>query len=440
MTQLLFLVGRRRWYSPKPDLTPQVCKNSADELVDVAIVGGGAAGLATAVFAARRFPGRSIVILDGAARLGAKILVSGGGRCNVTNRAVTAADFCGGDPRQVKRVLAGFSVERTIAFFEELGVVLHEEEGGKLFPNTNQARTVLAGLMREADRTGVSILTERRVTDLESREGGFQIVTGSSESKARRLVLATGGQSLPKTGSDGAGYRLAQRLGHGLADPAPALVPLLLEGEFHQALSGISQDAEVSVTVAGDKPIRRRGALLWTHFGVSGPVVLNVSRFWHRAAGEGKEVRMTASLLPGEDSAAVERWLVGAGETHPKALLRTTLSRRVPARLAEAVLGKLEVEGTTRMAHLDKETRRRVVHALLAWPLPVIGSRGFRHAEVTSGGVPLREVDPNTMASRVCPGLSIVGEVLDVDGRIGGFNFQWAWSSAWVAARGIELP
>ena len=417
---------------------PGVPEDVLPELLDLAIVGGGAAGLATAVFAARRLCGQSIAILDGARKLGAKILVAGGGRCNVTNRVVTAADFCGGNPRLIKQVLAAFPVERTVAFFREIGVELHEEENGKLFPDTNRARTVLDALLSEAHRLGVHILTAHRVTGVERCEPGFRILTGTGTLCARRIVLATGGLSLPKTGSDGGGYALAESLGHTLVPTTPALVPLILADDFHAPLSGIAQDVDLTVRAAGSPAIRIRGALLWTHFGVSGPAVLDASRHWHRARLAGRDVCVTVNFLPDDDFSGAERKLLPLASSQPKALLHNTLSRLLPARVAAAVLRKLEIAGTLPMAHFARDPRRKLVHALLTWPLPVSDSRGYAYAEVTAGGVPLGEIDPASMASRKCPNLYLVGELLDVDGRIGGFNFQWAWSSASVAAEGCR--
>ncbi len=407
--------------------------------VDVAIVGGGAAGLALAIFAGRRMPDRTIVILDGAKTLGAKMLMAGGGRCNVTNRVVTPVDFCGGSRNIIKRVLAAFPFEKTVAFFEEIGVELHEEQNGKLFPNTNSARTVVNALQDEACRCGVHILTKHRVTGIERCDHGFRIAAGTASLKAQQVVLATGGQSLPKTGSDGKGYGLAQGLGHTLVPTTPALAPLVLAGDFHSTLSGVSQGVELVVSAEGWKGVRVRGPLLWTHCGISGPAPLDASRYWHRARLEGREVSVHVNFLPGDHFVEAERKLLSLVSSQPRAFLRNTLSRLIPAKVAEAVLRQLEMGGELVMAHLSKDWRRKLVHSLLAWPLPVRDSRGYGYAEVTAGGVPLHEIDPGSMASRKCPGLFLVGELLDVDGRLGGFNFQWAWSSAWVAASGIDI-
>ena len=414
-----------------------VAASSVAESVDVAIVGAGAAGLATAIFAAQRLPGRSIVALDGAGKLGAKILVAGGGRCNVTNRVVTPGDYCGGSPNVIKRVLAAFTAEHAVEFFHRIGVSLHEEEHGKLFPDTNQARTVLDALIREADRCGAELRRGQRVIGVERCGDGFRVTTSEGILAAGAVVLATGGRSLPKTGSDGAGYELAARLGHSLVPTTPALVPLVLDGDFHAALSGISHDVELRVSAQECKPVRIRGALLWTHFGVSGPVVLDASRYWHRAVLEQRGVRVRINMLPGDDFPSAERKLIELASSQPKVHLHNALATVLPARVAEAVLATLGIAGRVPMAHVTRDARRALVHALLDWPLPVRDSRGYGFAEATAGGVPLGEIDPASMASRVCPGLFLAGEILDVDGRIGGFNFQWAWSSAWVAAAGI---
>ena len=402
---------------------------------DLAIVGAGAAGLATAIFAAREAPGRRIAAFDGAHSLGAKILVSGGGRCNVTNTVVGEADFNGGSRPVIRRVLRALSVEQTRELFRELGVPLHEEPGGKLFPVTNRARTVLDALVSETLGRGVCLRLGHRVTAVTRGDGGFLLQTSQGEYRARRLVLASGGLSLPKTGSDGTGYALARSLGHSIVPTSPALVPLLLEGAFHAALSGVSLQATLAVRAAGAKTWKRSGALLWTHFGVSGPLALDASRHWLRHQLEGRPPTAVAGLVPGRDAAEIDRRLMAGTGERPRTLLRNALGEWLPASVAAAVPAALGIDGGLGLGRLPRDARRRLSQALAEWPLPVVGSRGYNFAEVTAGGVPLQEVDPSTLESRRCPGLHLVGEILDVDGRIGGFNFQWAWSSARVAAR-----
>ncbi|HEY3382453.1 MAG TPA: aminoacetone oxidase family FAD-binding enzyme [Vicinamibacterales bacterium] len=403
--------------------------------MDVAIVGAGAAGLATAIFAARQKPGARIVVFDGARRLGAKLLVSGGGRCNLTNRAVTAADFWGGNRRVIDSVLRAFPVSRAVAFFAELGVDLHEEEDGKLFPDSNRARTVLDALLAEAARLDVDIRLQHRVDRLVRDDDAFVLTAKGTTGRARRVVLATGGLSLPKTGSDGGGLALAASCGHTIVPTTPALVPLVLGGEFHRALSGVSHQATLTVHVEGRRPTRLAGPLLWTHFGVSGPVALDASRHWHRAMVDRMPATVRLSFAADRDFQTVEQALLQAAGQRPNCTIRGAVAALVPGAVAEALLAALTLDGRSRMAHLPREDRRRLVHAIVEWDLPVTGSRGYNYAEVTAGGVSLDEVDRATLESKICPGLFLVGEMLDVDGRLGGFNFQWAWSSAWAAAR-----
>ena len=413
------------------------------EIADVAVVGAGAAGLATAIFARRASRSLSVVVLDGAKKPGAKILVSGGSRCNVTNTVVTERDFWGGRSTIVRRVLRAFPVDETIAFFRELGVSLHEEADGKLFPDTNRARDVLDALLTETATCGATLMADTRVLDVARDDGGFHVICSHGDIHARAVVLATGGQSLPKSGSDGAGYRIAERLGHTIVRTTPALAPLVLDAvdRFHHGLSGASQDVEIALWIDGSIAVRITGSMLWTHFGVSGPAALNASRHWARARTEGRDVRVSVSFCPGRSFADVEGDWQRQSKEHPRATVGATLASvtpGVPASVTAAILARLQIDGVTAAAQFTRDDRRRLIHALTAWPLGVVDTRGYNYAEATAGGVALDEIDPSTMESRVCPGLYLVGEILDVDGRIGGFNFQWAWSTAFVAARGIR--
>jgi predicted Rossmann fold flavoprotein len=411
---------------------------------DVAIVGAGAAGLAAAIFARRFNRSRSVLLLDGARAPGAKILVSGGSRCNVTNAAVNERDFWGGKPSIIRRVLRAFPAGDTVAFFREIGVSLHEEAGGKLFPDTNRARDVLTALLRECEAAGAQLAAGHRVTDVvrlkpDSTEARFRIVTDRGDVLASAVVLATGGQALPKSGSDGAGFEIARRLGHTIVPTTPALAPLLLDAAdtVHAAVSGVSHDVELAVWIDDAVAIRLTGSLLWTHFGISGPVVLNASRHWLRAQLEGRRVALTASFRPGARFDDVDADWQRRVAASPKASVQHTLASMLPASVAAAVLRQLAIDGTATLAHVARDERRRLSRALVEFPLPVSDSRGYTYAEATAGGIALTEIDAGTMASRACPGVWCVGEVLDVDGRIGGFNFQWAWSSGFVAGRAL---
>ena len=384
-------------------------------------------------------------MLEGARQPGAKILVSGGSRCNVTNTVVSERDFWGGSRTIVRRVLRAFTVEETVLFFRGLGVPLHEEPGGKLFPDSNRSRDVLDALLREVDACGATLLAGHRVHAIDRTGRGFALSTSHGPLEASRVVIATGGQSLPKSGSDGAGYGFAERLGHSLVQTTPGLVPLTMSGDsnFHAQLSGVSHAAEIAVWVDGRIATRLSGSLLWTHFGISRPLALDASRHWLRAQIEGRRGAMFLNVYPGWTFDDFDRHLTWLARTRSRISIEKALAgpsgavRGLPASLVRAVLLELRITFETKLSQLPREARRLLGRAMTERALPVTGSRGYNYAEVTAGGVALTEIDPSTMESRVCRGLYLVGEVLDVDGRIGGFNFQWAWSSARACARGL---
>jgi len=414
-----------------------------DDQADIVIVGAGAAGLAAGIFAAGAAGGRGshrVVVLDGAKKIGAKILISGGGRCNVTHDQVTYADF-NGSPHIVRNILAAFGVEATRRWFASLGVELKREETGKLFPVTDRARTVLHALTTRCDELGVAVLVHHRVEDMSlhpdgSKRFSFLIRHEQGSLAASRVILATGGRSLPKTGSDGGGWNIVRRLGHEVTPTYPALVPLVLKPDmFHAELSGVSQEAELTTQVDGKVVDRRQGSLLWTHFGVSGPVVMDASRFWTKARGEGAEVEMRCNVLPNMNREEVERWLKVRIDGQPKRAIAKLILDHVPDRFASVLCRFLGIDPSVPSGQATRKQRQALVQGLTGLLLPIERDRGWNYAEVTAGGVPLAEINFRTMESRKVPGLYLIGEMLDCDGRIGGFNFQWAWATGYLAGR-----
>jgi hypothetical protein len=409
---------------------------------DIAVIGAGAAGLAASIFAAEAAAkgGRPqrIVLFDGAKTVGAKILVSGGGRCNVTHDVVTATDYFG-NRHIIKNVLAAFPVEQTISWFASLGANLKREETGKLFPVTGKARTILNALVTRCHELGVSILPDHRVTGVESSaQPGFVLHHSHGTLHADRVILATGGRSLPKSGSDGFGYRLARSLGHHVTDTVPALVPLALgDNMFHKSLSGASQEVELTTMVKGKTVDTRTGSLLWTHFGISGPVVMDASRFWTLPQETGERPSLYGNFLPGMTQEQAKQWFLGQAAETPRRSLTKMLAQRVSERFSEALCGHIECDPQKAIAQLPRKDRDRLIEALLKFRFPVKQDRGWNYAEVTAGGVPLEEINFRTMESKLVPGLYLIGEILDCDGLIGGFNFQWAWATGWLAGRAI---
>jgi predicted Rossmann fold flavoprotein len=399
---------------------------------DLAIIGAGAAGLMAGIWAGRTQRSRRIVVLDGARKLGAKILVAGGGRCNVTHEQVDASAYAGGSRHAINKVLRRFDVPETIAFFEALGVPLKREETGKLFPTTDDARTVLHALLNAARAAGVDVRHPCRVESIERLGEGFRIAGPWGNLTARRVILATGGCSLPKSGSDGQGYQLARALGHSLtARIFPALVPLLLPRDHPLcALSGVSATVTLHVQASSGRRLQSfTNALLCTHFGISGPAALDISRYWTAARFDDPSAALIVNWLPDQTTETIDAALRTPATRTPLSLL----SGDLPERLIRTLCAMAGVDPAQRSDQLSRVRRRALAAHLTALKLPVTGDRGFTYAEVTAGGIPLTEINLLTMESRVCPGLFLCGEICNVDGRIGGFNFQWAWSSGYVA-------
>ena len=356
--------------------------------------------------------------------------MSGGGRCNITHHAVSETDYAGGTPAAIRKVIRRFTVADTVRFFAESGVEFYREaDTGKLFPVTDSSRTILDALVREAVATGVRLLHPARVTAISRTEAGFRVTTSAGEVLAKRVILCTGGKSLPKSGSDGGGFDLVRSLGHSLTDPiVPALVPLVLPAEhWITSLSGLALPATLALRSGSGKRLHATtGSTLCTHRGLSGPAVLDISRHWLVARHADPAATLSINWLPEESAESIDRLLIDGQRRGALAVLRQRLTERLARCLCEQA-------GAATTGDLTRDARRAVAAAVVATPLPIIGDRGFTVAEATAGGVPLTEIRLETMESRISPGLHFAGEVLDVDGRIGGFNFQWAWASGYVA-------
>jgi predicted Rossmann fold flavoprotein len=432
--------------------------------LDIAIIGTGAAGLMASIWAGRfaHDAGHSprIAAIDGARRLGAKILVAGGGRCNVTHHAVDESAYAGSSRNAIRKVLGRFGVDRTVDFFQELGVELKREETGKLFPTTDDAHTVLNALLNESRSQDVEILfpwraasitrehdhfviTRRPEPDLESTANPLSTsLRDQSTLTARKIILATGGMALPKTGSDGGGYAFAKALGHTITSRVfPALVPLTLpKGHFLCELSGLTFPATLELrTHTGKKVIAFTNSTLLTHFGLSGPSVLDISRYYTAMLAEPgttattEPPRLLLSVMPSFTLESLDTLLAELGRSGRASTLLRFLTEHIPDRLARTLATQAHLDPSTPIASLAKDKRRKLAAMLTELDLPISGDRGFTYAEVTAGGIPLSEINLATMESRTCPGLHLCGEICDVDGRIGGFNFQWAWASGHIA-------
>lgn len=397
----------------------------------VVVVGAGAAGLTAAVFAAHG--SAHVVLLEGTDRPGQKILISGGGRCNVLPSRASAADFhTDGSPNTLRKILAAWPLAEVLRFFQdELDVPLElEEESGKLFPASNRARTVLDALLDAAKDRGVEIRLNARLAAIERQEPGWLVRLESGEPlKAGRVVLATGGLSVPATGSDGTGLNIARELGHAVIPTYPALTPLTTSSEAHKALAGLSLP---NVRVSAPRPdgkgaLSYRGGFLFTHRGYSGPAILDISHIAVRSTFVGGPRPALSVQWAPLDRDAWESQLLG-GTSFVLGVLR----QHIPERLGLVLLDELGL-ARIKLEQLRREDRQRLVEALTNYRLPWSGHEGYRVAEVTGGGVSLAEVNAATLESRIAPGLYLCGEMLDAFGPIGGYNFLWAWVTGKIA-------
>jgi hypothetical protein len=402
----------------------------------VVIVGGGAAGLMAALFAAEA--GARVLLVERTRDGGRKIVMSGGGRCNVLPSTLDPSRFVtASSPNTMRKLLLAWPLDEQRRFFETVvGIPLAlEAETGKLFPASNRSRDVRDALVALAARRGVERRFETRVTGAAPiSDGGWRVTVENGEPiRASTVVLATGGLSVPATGSDGAGLAIARRLGHAMHDTYPALTPLVAQPHRFAALSGISLPVALEATLGAGKRFRSEGGFLFTHKGYSGPAVLNLSHVCVRARMEGRPQPVQARWTPLDEAAWDRELREGEGT------LLAALRARLPARLAEALLEESGVDGAIALGQLRRDDRRLVVHALTRFPLLWTGDEGYTKAEVTGGGVSLAEIEPRTLESRRCPGLFLCGEMLDAFGPIGGYNFAWAWSTGRAAGIGAAL-
>lgn len=393
--------------------------------VDVVVIGGGAAGLFTAFTAGRR--GRRVRVIEHANRCGKKILMSGGGRCNFTNTGTTPANFLSANPHFCKSALARYTPAHFIAMVERHGIAYHEKELGQLFCD-DSSKQIVAMLLAECADAGVDVRTSCSVEAVEGLDAAsdgaprFRVTTAQGAVEADSLVVATGGLSIPSMGATGFGYALAQQFGHAVLPTRAGLVPLTQTGKPAEQMAELAGVALPVTATAGRASFSN--AMLITHRGLSGPAILQISNYWQPGDA------LTLDLLPGQDALGT---LTALRAARPDAQLRTVLAELLPKRFAERLCET--VFESRPMKQLDPKPLQRIADTLARFPLVCSGTEGYRTAEVTLGGVDTKDVSSSTMESRRVPGLYFVGEVLDVTGWLGGYNFQWAWASGHAAGQ-----
>jgi predicted Rossmann fold flavoprotein len=396
--------------------------------MNVVVVGAGAAGCMAAIFAAR--DGARVTLLERMKDGGRKILISGGGRCNVLPSQMSPKQyFTTSSPNTLKKMLLSWPLAEQRRFFEEvLKIPLKlEPESGKLFPVSNKARDVRDTLVTHAKELGVRFQHDCYVMGLEPGDKWRVQVEGGQRIETDRVIMSTGGLSVPATGSDGTGLRIMRKLGHTVHELYPALTPLTCEPPRHGDLAGVSLEVQLRTD-----ELETRGGFLFTHRGYSGPSVLNVSHVAVQSRMKGKDRAVIRAQWTERNDEAWHAVLKNKGSIQVGTILR----REMPARLADALMQEASVDPQTTTSQLKKDERVRLVEALASYPLPWTGDEGYKKAEVTGGGVALSEVDPKTMESKLHPGLFLCGELLDAFGPIGGYNFAWGWATGRAAGMG----
>ncbi|WP_439539971.1 NAD(P)/FAD-dependent oxidoreductase [Sphingomonas sp.] len=393
--------------------------NQGSTSYDAIILGAGAAGLMCALTAGQR--GRRVLLIDHADQVGKKILISGGGRCNFTNLGIAPDRYLSANPHFAKSALRRYTQHDFIELVDRHSIAWHEKTLGQLFCD-GSARQIVAMLLDECDKGSVEIALGHTIRDVTHADGGYTVTSGDRTATAPDLVIATGGPSIPKMGATGFAYDLARKFGLKVVEPRPALVPLTLGGDevLFRELSGVA--APVAAR-AGKTSFRE--AALFTHRGLSGPAILQISSYWRH--GQPVEIDFLPDRAPG--------WLTQAKRAAPRTTLRKLLGDALPNRLADTLADQLALDG-----ELQNTADKRLAEAecqLAAWTFHPNGTEGYAKAEVTIGGISTADLSSQTMEARTVPGLYAIGEAVDVTGWLGGYNFQWAWSSGWAAGMAV---
>ena len=391
----------------------------SSQTFDAIILGGGGAGLMCAAVAGQG--GKRVLVIDHADEPGKKILISGGGRCNFTNIGAVPERYISANAHFAKSAMRRYTANDFIALVEKHRIAYHEKTLGQLFCD-GSARAIVAMLLDECDAGGVTISLGRGIGDVDHADGQFRVAYGDRMASAPALVIATGGPSIPKMGATDYAYGLARRFGLTIVEPRPALVPLTLAGDdmLFRDISGVAANV-----VAGCGKTRFREAALFTHRGLSGPAILQISSYWRH--GQPIGINFLPDAAPG--------WLVAAKRARPRTFLRSQLAAMLPAALADTLWQRIGLYGD--LNSLSDAQASDIERALSDWQFHPNGSEGFAKAEVTVGGIATDGLSSQTMAARKVPGLYAIGEAVDVTGWLGGYNFQWAWASGWAAGTAI---
>ncbi|MBU5257464.1 NAD(P)/FAD-dependent oxidoreductase [Tissierella praeacuta] len=397
----------------------------------IIIIGGGAAGMMAAL-SVKRYGGDAL-ILEKNDRVGKKLLATGNGRCNYTNKNLNINNYHGNNPKFAYSALSEFDVERTIEFFESLGITPAVEDNGKVFPLSFQASSMLDILRYEIETQGIELITEAQVSEIKKKNQFTVTLKDKRIFEGDRVIIATGGMALPSSGSDGNGYNLCKKLGHTITEIFPGLVQLKLESKFLRALDGVKFLGVAGIYIDNKLILEDSGDILFTSYGISGPPVLQLSRTALDYMNKEKNVELRVSIIHTKTQEELLEYLVNRFKLMPNKTIEIALIGLINKRLIIPLLKETNIDKNKNVASLSKDEMRKLSEILTSWSFKVIGSQSWGNAQVTAGGVNTAEVDNKTMESKIVKGLYIVGELLDIDGDCGGFNLQWAWSSGYIA-------
>lgn len=399
---------------------------------DVVIIGGGAAGMMAAITASRS--GKSVLLVEKNAELGRKVLATGNGRCNLTNRGAEKSRYHGADPEFIESVLKNFGPKKVMEFFEGLGVLLKEEDNGRIFPRTNQASTIVSALTHELNENKVKIVLGNQVRKLTKNNNFKIILANGDEYESDKLIITTGGKSSDHLGTTGDGYFWAKNFGHTVTPLFPALTPIETVESWPKEIQGLKVEGRITTTIDDKVIFEKNGDVLFTHFGLSGPAVM---------AHAGKvapllsnhKILIHIDLYPDLSTKKLDEKITKNFNSNGKKTVKNALLGFAPSNLIPVILTLLNVDKDKKAAEISKNNREKIVECLKDLALTIKAVRPFKEAQVTSGGISVNEINIDSLESKKIPGLYFAGEILDVDGDSGGFNLQWAWSSGHLAGQ-----
>lgn len=397
----------------------------------VFVIGAGASGLFAAITAARN--GAAVTILEGMEKPGKKLLTTGNGKCNLTNTDMSDPNvYRSSNPEFVRQVLEQFNVSDTLAFFEDLGLLL-KDRGGYIYPYVEQASAVLDLLLMEVKRLSIKLKCMEKVKRLYQAQGTWQIETAGWTYTADAVILSAGSKAAPVTGSDGSGYCLAEMAGHRIIPPLPALVPLKVKGDWFKSLAGVRSAASLTLYVDQTPIMSETGELQWTDYGISGIVVFQLSRYAVRALSENKSVHVVVDLMPDFQTEELIHLLQNRCIRNPNRTIEESLTGILNKKIITVMLKQTKIKNTKPGNTVTADEIKALAECMKNNTAGIIGYRDFSQAQVCSGGVSVSEADNASLESRIAPGLFFAGEILDIDGACGGYNLQWAWSSGYAA-------